>query len=84
MTSLEQLEARVAALEARQADYPAVLATVNALGVQTREQLDRVHARVDIVGQALDRQRQESTERFNSVEEHLVELKDLIVGLRDH
>ncbi|HYR15375.1 MAG TPA: hypothetical protein VEQ67_14325, partial [Mycobacterium sp.] len=32
MATLEDLEARVAALEASQADYRAVLAAVNALG----------------------------------------------------
>jgi uncharacterized coiled-coil protein SlyX len=78
-TTLEQLEARVAVLEARQADYQAVLTVVNALGVQTREQFDRVHARIDKVEQKLE----QHTERFDSVDEHLAELKDLIIGLHD-
>jgi hypothetical protein len=37
MAALEDLEARVAALEASGADYRAVLAAVNALGVNQRE-----------------------------------------------
>ena len=37
MTTLEELEARVAAPEAAQADYRAVLATVNALSANQRE-----------------------------------------------
>jgi uncharacterized coiled-coil protein SlyX len=78
VTTLEQLEARVAVLEAKQADYQAVLTTVNALGVQAREQFDRVHARIDKVEQKLE----QHTERFNL--EHLAEIKDLIIDLRNH
>ena len=37
MATLEDLEARVAALEASQADYRAVLAAVNALGANQRD-----------------------------------------------
>lgn len=37
VTTLEELEARVAALEASHADYRAVLAAVNALGANQRE-----------------------------------------------
>jgi hypothetical protein len=37
VAALEDLEARVAALEASQADYRAVLAAVNALGANQRE-----------------------------------------------
>ena len=37
MATLEDLEARVAALEASQADYRAVLAAVKALGANQRE-----------------------------------------------
>jgi prefoldin subunit 5 len=37
MATLEHLEARVAALEASQADYRAVLAAVNALGADQRD-----------------------------------------------
>jgi uncharacterized coiled-coil protein SlyX len=85
-TTLEELEARVAALEAQQADYRAVLTTVNALAVQTRAQFDRMGTRIDQVEQKLDQKldRQEAMTRFNTVDEHLAELKDLIIGLRDH
>jgi len=37
VAALDDLEARVAALEASQADYRAVLAAVNALGANQRE-----------------------------------------------
>ena len=37
MATLEDLEARVAALKASQADYGAVLAAVNVLGANQRE-----------------------------------------------
>ena len=37
MATLEDLEARIAALEASQADYRAVLAAVNALGANQRD-----------------------------------------------
>ncbi len=37
MATMEDLEARVAALEASQADYRAVLSAVNALGANQRE-----------------------------------------------
>lgn len=73
--TLEQLEARIAALEAQQADYRAVLTTINALGTQTRAQFDRVHEQIDSVENTLN----EHTARFNSIDEHLAELKDLII-----
>ena len=79
MATLEDLEARVAALEASHADYRAVLAAVNALGANQRE-----HAR--LLGQF----RTEVTDgfrltdaRFRSVDEQLVEIKDLLVERRD-
>ena len=52
MPTLDDLEARVAALEASHADYRAVLAAVNALGANQREQslrLTAVDARLDRV-----------------------------------
>jgi len=63
MATLEDLEARVAALEASQADYRAVLSAVNALGANQRE-----HS----LG--------ETRAGFRSVDEHIAELKDLIIG----
>jgi uncharacterized coiled-coil protein SlyX len=77
------LEARVAALEASQADYRAVLAAVNALGVNQREhalRLDRVETRLSGVETHLADFRQETQGRFRSVDDQLAEIKDLIVG----
>jgi hypothetical protein len=40
-----------------------------------------VHVRIDKIEQKLE----QHTERFNSMmEEHLAEIKDLIINLRDH
>jgi hypothetical protein len=86
MATLEDLEARVAALEASQADYRAVLAAVNALGANQREQALRLTAvetelrdfRVEMTDF-----RQEVNGRFRSVDEQLSEIKDLIIGRRN-
>ena len=83
MATLEDLEARVAALEASQADYRAVLAAVNALGANQREhalRLDRVETRLSGVETQLADFRQETQGRFRSVDDQLAEIKDLIVG----
>lgn len=81
--TLEELEARIAALEAQQADYRAVLTTINAPAVQTRAQFDRIDNRIAQVEQTLGQHGQQTTARFNAVDEHLSELKDLIIGLSD-
>lgn len=93
MTTLEDLAARVAALEAERADYRAVLAVVNALSVSTGERLQAVDQRLSGVERRLDgvEQRLTSVEgkldshtgRFNSIDEHLAEIRDLIIGRRD-
>jgi uncharacterized coiled-coil protein SlyX len=90
VATLEDLEARVAALEASQADYRAVLAAVNALGANQREhslrltsvqtRLDRVDTRLTGVETQLAAFRQEPETRFRSVDEQLAEIKDLIIG----
>jgi hypothetical protein len=90
---LEDLEARVAALEASQADYRAVLAAVNALGANQREQvlqLGSVETRLTRVETDLGDFRievadfrQETRGRFRSVDEQLAEIKDLILGRRN-
>ncbi len=79
MATLEDLEARVAALEASQADYRAVLAAVNALGANQREHSLRLTA----VESELAAFRQETRAGFRTVEEHIAELKDLIVERRN-
>ena len=73
---MEDLEARVAALEASQADYRAVLSAVNALGANQREHSLRLTA----VESGLADLRQETRAGFRTVEEHIAELKDLIIG----
>jgi uncharacterized coiled-coil protein SlyX len=80
---LEELEARVAALEASQADYRAVLAAVNALGANQREhalRLDRVETRLSGVETQVADFRQETQGRFRSIGDQLAEIKDLILG----
>ncbi len=75
MATLEDLEARIAALEASQADYRAVLSAVNALGANQREHSLRLTA----VESGLADLRQETRAGFRSVDEHLAELKDLVI-----
>jgi hypothetical protein len=82
MATLEDLEARVAALEASQADYRAVLSAVNALGANQREhstRLNSVETRLTAVESGLADLRQETRAGFRTVEEHIAELKDLII-----
>lgn len=84
--ALEDLEARVAALEADRADYRAVLAAVNAIGANQREHALAIgELRNDSieVKSELREVKTELREFRRSTEEHLAELKDLIVGLRD-
>ena len=93
MAALEDLEARVAALEASQADYRAVLAAVNALGANQREQvlqlgsvetrLTRVETDLGDFRIEMADFRQETQGRFRSVDEQLAEIKDLILGRRN-
>ncbi|CAM2979003.1 hypothetical protein [Skermania piniformis] len=77
-TSVE-LEARVAALEASQADYRAVLTAVNMLSVQTAERFEQVDRKIDAVEQRLGAKVDDTNARVRSIEEHLAEMKDLIV-----
>lgn len=86
MATLEDLEARVAALEASQADYRAVLTAVNALGANQRDHalgLASVESKLTTVDNKLDDHVQETRAGFRSVDEQLAEIKDLIVGQRD-
>ena len=86
MATLEDLEARVAALEASQADYRAVLAAVNALGANQREHalgLATVKTGLAAVKTELAEFCQETRSTSRSVDEQLAELKDLIIGRRD-
>ena len=83
MATLEDLEARVAVLEASQADYRAVLAAVNALGANQREHALRLTAiETDLVDFRIEMTdfRQETRGNFRTVDEQLAEIKDLILG----
>jgi len=83
MSTLADLEARVAALEASQADYRAVLAAVNALGVNQRDTNDtlrehgrglgNVEARLGSVESKLD----DTNTRVRSLEDTTSEVKEL-------
>ncbi len=93
MANLEDLEARVAALEASQADYRAVLAAVNALGANQREHgLGLAAVTTDLAAATKDLAvfrtelgdfRRETRSTFRSVDEQLAEIKDLIIGRRN-
>jgi uncharacterized coiled-coil protein SlyX len=83
MAALEDLEARVSALEASQADYRAVLAAVNALSANQRDhalRLDAVTTDLAAVKTELADFRQETRATSRSVDEQLTEIKDLIIG----
>lgn len=85
MSSLVDLEARVAALEAAQYDYRAVPAAVNALGANQREQaerLGRVETRLDTVEVRLTRVEStldDTNTRVRSLEDTTTEIKELLV-----
>jgi uncharacterized coiled-coil protein SlyX len=93
VATLEDLEARIAALEASQADYRAVLAAVNALGANQRDhalRLTGVKTRLATVETELTDFRTELADfrtetraRFRSVDEQLAGIKDLIIGGRN-
>jgi uncharacterized coiled-coil protein SlyX len=93
VATLEDLEARVAALEASHADYGAVLAAVNAMGANQREhslrlngvetRLTGVETRLAALETRVDDGFQETHPRFRSVDEQLAEIKDLIIGRRN-
>lgn len=83
MATLEDLEARVAALEASQADYGAVLAAVSALGANQREhslRLTAVEGGLGAVKSEVADLRKEMRGGFRTVDEHIAELKDLIIA----
>jgi prefoldin subunit 5 len=93
MATLEDLEARIAALEASQADYRAVLAAVNALGANQRGhalglaavKTDLAAVNTDLTGVKTELVdfHQETRATLRSVDEQLAEIKDLIIGRSD-
>ena len=85
MSLLLELEARVAALEAAQFDYRAVLAAVNALGANQRDQaerLGRVETRLDTVETRLTKVEStldDTNTRVRSLEDTTGEIKELLI-----
>lgn len=83
MAALEDLEARVSALEASQADYRAVLSAINALGANQREhslRLSGVETRLDRVETKVVSLSAETGAFRRSMDDQLAEIKDLIIG----
>jgi hypothetical protein len=89
VTTLADLEARVAALEAAQADYRAVLSAVNALGANQREHSVRVAAvetglaAVETGLAAVETKVDETNVRVRALEEGQAEIKDLLIRALD-
>lgn len=80
--TLDDLEARVAALEASQADYRAVLAAVNALGANQREMaMTLVDQGRDLA--ELKNGQTELRAGQRSLEDNVAEIKDLLVRALD-
>lgn len=89
MATLEDLEARVAALEASQADHRAVLAAVNALGANQREMAMTQREQSRILhehSQAFAELKAglgDTNARVRSMEDGVGEIKDLLVRALD-
>ncbi len=89
MPALEDLEARVAALEASQADYRAVLAAVNALGANQRElalnQRETAATLVDHGNRlnSLETKMDDTNARVRSLEDTTSEIKELLIQALD-
>lgn len=85
MTALDDLEARVSALEASQADYRAVLSAVNALGANQRElamnQREMAETLREHSGRLtrLETATADTNARVRSLEDTTVEIKDLLI-----
>jgi len=93
VATVEDLEARVAALEASHADYRAVLAAANALGANQRDHVIGLAAvttdvavlktDVAVLKTEFTDFRTETRANFRSVDEHLAEIRDLIIERRN-
>jgi len=79
MATLEDLEARIAALEAAQADYRAVLTAVSALGANQREHSLHLAA----VESEMRTGFADTTARIRSLEDGQAEIKDLLIQALD-
>lgn len=82
---MDDLEARVAALEASQADYRAVLAAVNTLGANQRELATNQRTMAETLRDhgnrlsALEVSTTDTNARVRSLEDTTVEIKDLLI-----
>ena len=89
MSTLADLEARVAALEASQADYRAVLAAVNALGVNQRDlagnqrDMAATLAGHGVRLNSLELKLDDTKTRVRSLEETTLEIKELLIRALD-
>jgi hypothetical protein len=85
VTTSDDLEARVAALEASQADYRAVLAAVDTLGTNQRELATNQRAMAETLRDhgnrlsALEVSTTDTNARVRSLEDTTVEIKDLLI-----
>jgi hypothetical protein len=82
VATLEELEARVAALEASHADYRAVLAAVNVLGANQREIAITLADHTRDLAELKGGQAELRT-GWRSLEENVAEIKDLLVRALD-
>jgi len=89
MSTLADPEARVAALEASQADYRAVLAAVNALGANQRDlagnqrDLAATLAGHGVRLNSLESKLDDTNTRVRSLEETTLEIKELLIRALD-
>ena len=82
VATIEELEARVAALEADRADYRAVLAAVNALGANQREHSEPVR-NLESRLTTIENRALTIDDRTRSMDENLAEVKDLLIRALD-
>lgn len=75
---MEDLEARIAALEASQADYRAVLAAVNALSANQREMADTLRDHGDRLV-SFESKLDDTNSRVRSLEDTTGEIKELLI-----
>jgi uncharacterized coiled-coil protein SlyX len=85
VAALEDLEARVSALEASQADYRAVLSAVNALGANQREMAETLRDQSKRLGgvesrlTSLETKVDDTNARVRSLEDTTGEIKELLI-----
>ena len=89
-STLADLEARIAALEAERADYRAVLAAINVLGENQRAHSERTEAVETRLGSVENRlgsvesKLDDTGTRVRTIEDNLAEVKDLLIRALDN